>query len=76
MSILFHKDYPYSDADNCYQNFELLIDNKQWVNQPLVNISENPIKKKTTRLNRKMDRCFPRGKAYMRVSKREFMAGN
>lgn len=76
MSILFHKDYPYSDLDNCYKNFELLIDKQQWVGHLLVDTSENPIKRKVTRLTRKMDRCFPRGKAYMRVSKREFMAGN
>lgn len=76
MSILFHKDYPYSDLDNCYKNFELLVDSQQWVNHLLVDISNNPIKRKITRVNRKMNRCFPRGKAYMRVSKREFMAGN
>ncbi len=64
MSILFHKDYPYLDLDNCYKNFDLLVDSQQWV------------KNKNTRLNRKMERCFPRGKAYMRVRYYEFMAGN
>ncbi len=76
MSILFHKDYPYSDLDNCYQNFELLIDSKQFVYEPLVDTTNNPIKRKCARLIRQMNRCFPKGKAYMRVSKREFMAGN
>ncbi|WP_144141373.1 hypothetical protein [Providencia rettgeri] len=76
MSILFHKDYPYSDLDNCYKNYELLIDSQQWVNHPLVDTPDHPIKRKATRLIRQMNRCFPRGKAYMRVSKREFMAGN
>lgn len=39
-------------------------------------MSETPLKIKVTPLRRKLDRCFPRGKAYMRVSKCEFMAGN
>lgn len=76
MSVLFHKDYPYSDLDNCYKNYELLIDSKQFVYEPLVDTTDNPIKRKATRLIRQMNRCFPRGKAYMRVSKREFIAGN
>ncbi|HED3889382.1 TPA: hypothetical protein R4229_001740 [Morganella morganii] len=76
MSILFHKDYPYPDLDNCYKNFELLIDSKNLPYEPLVDTTENPIKRKATRLFRQMARCYPRGKAYMRVSKREFLAGN
>ncbi|MCT0080737.1 hypothetical protein KT997_00045 [Proteus mirabilis] len=73
---LFHKDYPYPDLDYCYKNYDRLIDNQQWINNPLINISETPLKIKVTPLRRKLDRCFPRGKAYMRVSKCEFMAGN
>ncbi|QAV22015.1 hypothetical protein PH4a_02935 [Proteus hauseri] len=66
--ILFHKGYDYSASNECFKNYELLLDKQQSREVKLFYFDGAKPKSKTHNLDRKLNRCFPRGRAYLKVS--------